>query len=200
MSRNFRRGCLIALCALSLAAPLLASAEEKPKQAAPQKSDGGTYKEDEILREAKAFFGKGAEGLGKVIAKTFKDQGEPNAFIKGDEGGGAIGVGLRYGHGQLKVHGGGEREIYWQGPSIGFDIGGNAARVFVLIYKLKDSEKLFQRFPGVEGSLYFVGGVGVRYLRTDGITVAPVQMGVGWRQGANVGYMHFTKKKRINPF
>lgn len=189
MSRKFNIGLWITLGVLVLATPAFA-----------EQSDGGTFKEDEIYKEATKFFGKGAEGLGKIIKKTFKEQGEPNAFIKGDEGGGAIGVGLRYGHGQLAVHGGGEREIYWQGPSIGFDIGGNAAKVFVLIYKLKDSERLFQRFPGVEGSLYFVGGVGVRYLRTDGITVAPVQMGVGWRQGANVGYMHFTKTKRINPF
>lgn len=200
MSRNFRFGWWVALSVIMLATPLLASAEEKPKETATRKSDGGTYKEDEILREAKAFFGKGAEGLGKIIAKTFKDQGAPNAYIKGDEGGGAIGVGLRYGHGKLQLHGGGEREVYWQGPSIGFDIGGNAAKVFVLIYKLKDEDKLFQRFPGLEGTLYFVGGVGVRYLRTDGITVAPVQAGVGWRQGANVGYMHFTRQKRINPF
>ena len=200
MSRTFRSGLWIALSAIALATALPALAEEKPKETATQKSDGGTFKEDEIYKEASKFFGKGAEGLGKVIKKTFKEQGEPNAYIKGDEGGGAIGVGLRYGKGKLMLHGGGESDVYWQGPSIGFDIGGNAAKVFVLIYKLKDSEKLFQRYPGVEGSLYFVGGVGVRYLRTDGITVAPVQAGVGWRQGANIGYMHFTKTKRINPF
>lgn len=159
-----------------------------------------TYNQEEVMKEADEFFGKGAAGLADVIAKAFKEQGEPNGFIKGNEGGGAIGVGVRYGKGTLQLHDGSTREVYWQGPSIGFDVGGNAAKVFVLIYDLNDQEKLFQRYPGVEGSLYFVGGAGLNYARTDGVTVAPVRVGVGWRQGASIGYVHFTKEKSLNPF
>jgi hypothetical protein len=159
-----------------------------------------TYSQDEMFGEAEAFFGKGAKGLADVIAKAFKEQGEPNAFITGEEGGGAIGVGVRYGKGTLHMHSGSTRDVYWQGPSIGFDFGGNAAKVFVLIYKLNDQTKLFQRYPGVEGSLYFVGGVGLNYARSGDVTVAPVRLGVGWRQGASVGYIHFTEKKSWNPF
>lgn len=182
--------------AVLLLLPLLAIAADKTGS----KKEPGTYKQDEILKEAEAFFGKGAQGLAEVLAKAFKDQGEPNAFIKGEEAGGAIGVGVRYGRGTLHLHGGGTRNVYWQGPSVGFDLGGNAAKAFVLVYKLEDQEKLFQRYPGVEGSLYFVGGVGLNYARSEGVTVAPVRLGVGWRQGASVGYIHFTRKKSWNPF
>jgi hypothetical protein len=196
---RFAVACAVLLAGVfgASAAAAAAAGAEKP---AAQKDKRSTYKQDEILKETEAFFGKGAKGLAEVIAKALKEQGEPNGYIKGEEGGGAIGEGLRYGRGMLQMHGGATQKVYWQGPSIGFDIGGNAAKTFILVYKLNDTEKLFQRYPGVEGSLYFVGGFGLRYLRTDGITLAPVQLGVGWRQGANVGYMHFTKKKRINPF
>jgi hypothetical protein len=159
-----------------------------------------TYNQEEMLKEAEAYLGKGAKGLAEVIAKAFKDQGEPNAFITGEEAGGAVAVGVRYGKGTLHMHEGATRDVYWQGPSIGFDLGGNAAKVFVLIYNLNDQARLFQRFPGVEGSLYFVGGVGLNYARSEDITVAPVRLGVGWRQGASVGYIHFTEKKSWNPF
>ena len=95
--------------------------------------------------------------------------------------------------------GGVTRQVYWQGPSIGFDIGGNAAKCFTLVYNLRDPQKLFQRFPGVEGSLYFVGGFSLNYNRADDITLAPVRLGVGWRQGASIGYLHFTPTKELLP-
>jgi hypothetical protein len=161
---------------------------------------GDTYNQDEVVREVSKFFGEGAAGISQVIAKAFKEQGEPNGYIMGEEAGGAVGVGVRYGKGKLQMHDGRTMPVYWQGPSVGFDVGGNAAKTFVLIYNLQDTEKLFQRYPGVEGSLYFVGGVGLHYVRSAGVTLAPVRFGVGWRQGASVGYMHFTRKKRINPF
>lgn len=186
---------LAAILAALLLIPALATSAEKTGS---KKKE--TYNQEEMVKEAEAFFGKGAKGLADVIAKAFKDQGEPNAYITGDEGGGAIGVGVRYGKGTLHIHDGATRDVYWQGPSIGFDFGGNAAKVFVLIYNLNDQAKLFQRFPGVEGSLYFVGGVGLNYARSGDITVAPVRLGVGWRQGASVGYIHFTEKKSWNPF
>lgn len=185
----------LAVLTMLLMVPMMVSAQEKntpPKHT--------TYKQDEVLTEAENFFGKGAKGIAEVIQKAFKDEGEPNAYIEGEEAGGAVAVGVRYGKGTLKYPGGGSRQVYWQGPSIGFDLGGNAAKTFILIYNLKDEQKLFQRFPGVDGSLYFVGGVGLNYARTDGITVAPVRLGVGWRQGASVGYIHFTPEKTLNPF
>ena len=159
-----------------------------------------TYDKGTIIQEAEAFFGKGAKGLGEVVEKVFREQGRPNAYIKGEEAGGAIGVGVRYGQGTLTVKGRASRTVYWQGPSVGFDFGGNAAKVCALGYDLPDTGAIFQRFPGVEGSLYFVGGVGVNYVQSGDVIVAPLRLGVGWRQGVNVGYMHFTPKKSWNPF
>jgi hypothetical protein len=123
------------------------------------------------------------------------------AIIRGEEASGAIGVGLRYGHGRLEYKGGGSStKVYWQGPSIGFDFGANASKTFILVYNLPSTDALFQRYPGVEGSLYFVGGFGLHYVQSDKTVLAPVRFGLGWRQGVGVGYMHFSRKKRYNPF
>ena len=151
-------------------------------------------------RKLKNFFGDGAQGLGSVVKAAFRDQGRPNAYIKGEEVSGAVVVGLRYGTGTLSLANGESRTVYWQGPSIGFDLGGNASKAFILVYNLPDVNTLFQRFPGVEGSLYFVGGVGVNYNQSGDTILAPIRFGVGWRQGANVGYLHMTAKKSWNPF
>jgi len=158
-----------------------------------------SFTRSEVVAEAEKFFGKGAKGLAEVLQKAFDKYGEPNAFIKGEEAGGAIGVGVRYGKGTLVRKSGGSTPVWWQGPSIGFDIGGNAAKCFTLVYNLKETRQLFQRFPGVEGSLYFVGGFSLNYNRTDDVTLAPVRFGVGWRQGASVGYLHFTPKMSLIP-
>jgi hypothetical protein len=158
------------------------------------------YQEEEIYREAKEFFDTGAKELSDVLARVLKDKGQPTALIRGTEGGGAIGVGLRYGNGQFGYRGGGKRKVYWQGPSIGFDVGANVVKVFALVYGLSNSEALFQRYPGVEGSLYFVGGFGMNYVQSGKVTIAPVRFGVGWRQGLAVSYMNFSAKKRLNPF
>jgi len=159
-----------------------------------------TYDRDTVLAEARAFFGEGAEGLAEVIEKVFAEQGRPNGYIKGEEAGGAIGVGVRYGHGTLHLKSGVSRQVHWQGPSVGFDVGANAAKVFVLVYNLPSVDAVFQRFPGVDGSLYFVAGIGVNYVRSGDIVLAPIRAGVGWRQGANIGYMHVTRKKSWVPF
>jgi hypothetical protein len=158
------------------------------------------YKEDEVYREAKQFFKTGAQELSDVLAKVLKEKGPPSAIIKGTESGGAIGVGLRYGNGQFGYRGGGGRKVYWQGPSIGFDVGGNAVKVFALVYDLPNEAALFRRHPGVDGSLYFVGGFGVNYVQRDKTVIAPVRFGIGWRQGINLGYMNFSREKRLNPF
>ena len=128
------------------------------------------------------------------------DQGEPNAYIAGREAAGAFIFGLRYGSGLLYHKIEGQREVYWTGPSVGFDIGGDAAKVFVLVYNLYDSQELYRRFPAGEGRVYFVGGFSAAYLRSGNIVLIPVRAGVGWRLGANVGYMKFSEESRWFPF
>jgi hypothetical protein len=158
------------------------------------------YAEDTIVREAEAFFGRGAQGLADVLNRIFRDNGPPDGYIKGEEGGGAVGVGLRYGRGTLYLKDGTSMRVYWRGPSIGIDFGGSAAKTFVLIYRLPTVNSLFQRFGGVEGSLYYVGGIGMNYNRSDDIVLAPVRFGVGWRQGINVGYLHLSPERSWIPF
>jgi hypothetical protein len=171
-------------------------------QAASQSGEVGpqTYTQDETLDAAKNFFGGTSEGLAKAIEKAFSENGRPNAYIVGTEGSGAVIVGLRYGEGTLYYKGGGSMKVYWQGPSVGFDFGGNASKVFTLVYNLHWTRDLFQRFPGVDGSLYLVAGVGLNYQRANNITLAPIRTGVGLRAGANVGYLSYTEKKTWIPF
>lgn len=171
-----------------------------PGSASAATKSGATYSDDEVVQAANKFFSSGAKDLSDVLAKVLKEKGHPVGFIRGEEASGAVGVGLRYGHGSLELKSGGGRKVYWQGPSLGFDIGGNASKVFILVYNLPSTQALFQRFPGVEGSLYFVGGFGVTYMQSGQIALAPVRFGAGWRQGVNIGYMNFSPKKRYNPF
>ncbi len=159
-----------------------------------------TYDQDSILKDATEFFGSTTEGLARLIEKAFKEQGRPNGYIKGEEASGAIAVGLRYGSGELMMKGGGDRKVYWTGPSLGFDFGGNASKVFVLVYHLPSADKIFQRYPGVDGSFYYVGGAGINYQQRGTIILAPIRLGVGLRTGASVGYMHYTPEKTWNPF
>ena len=158
------------------------------------------YQEDTVLREAEGFFGRGAQGVADVLNRVFTDNGPPEAYIKGEEGGGAIGVGLRYGHGTVYFPNGVSHKIYWRGPSLGLDFGGSAAKTFVLIYNVGSIDELYQRFGGVEGSLYYVGGRGVNYNSQGSVVLAPVRFGVGWRQGVNVGYLHLSPERSWIPF
>ncbi len=158
------------------------------------------FSEKEVLQKAETFFGDVTEGLAKAIQKAFSELGQPNAFITGEEISGAIGIGARYGQGQLETVAGESQALFWQGPSIGFDTGGNASKVLALIYDLDNTAQLYQRFPGVDGSLYFIAGVSLNYLRSGQITIAPIRTGVGARAGVSVGYLHFTKKKSWIPF
>ncbi|MBI3437173.1 MAG: DUF1134 domain-containing protein [Proteobacteria bacterium] len=163
--------------------------------------DRDTYSEPEIIRAAENFFGAAAEGLANVIHHIFNDKGRPNGYITGDEGSGAIGVGLRYGGGRLHLKGlGAVTPVYWQGPSIGFDTGGNASKVFTLVYHMRDASRIFQRFPGVDGSAYFVGGFGANYQQSGRIILAPIRAGVGFRLGANIGYLNYSRHRRVLPF
>lgn len=184
---------LTLLAGMMAAVPVIAA--DNPKD-----TDKDTYDQDSILKDAADFFGQSTEGLAKVIEKAFKDHGRPNGYIKGQEASGAITIGLRYGDGTLKLKKGSTRKVYWQGPSIGFDLGANVSKVFVLVYHLPSTEKIFQRFPAVDGSLYYVGGVGINYQQRDNIILAPIRLGVGLRAGASIGYMHYTRTKTLNPF
>ncbi len=161
---------------------------------------GDKFTHNEIVQAGADFFGTTAEAMGKAVQRVFKDQGMPDAYIKGDEGSGAVIVGLRYGSGWLIRKGYEPMKVYWQGPSVGFDVGGNASKCFTLIYDLKSENRLFQKFPGVEGSYYFIAGIGVNYQRADGITLVPMRTGVGLRAGVNAGYLTYTRKESLNPF
>jgi len=159
-----------------------------------------TFERDDLLAAGEGVFGKGAEGLAGMIERILREQGRPNAYIAGREASGAFVVGLRYGSGIMTHKVEGQMPVYWTGPSLGFDIGGDANKVFVLVYNLYDTEELFHRFPAAEGRLYFVGGFAATYLRRGNVVLIPVRLGVGWRAGVNVGYMNFTHKARWLPF
>jgi hypothetical protein len=159
-----------------------------------------TFDQDSVIKDAVDFFGSTTEGLAKVLEKAFKEYGQPNAYIKGEEAGGALIAGLRYGDGELVKKNGEKMRVFWSGPSIGFDYGANASKVFVLVYHLDDNEKLFMRYPAVDGSFYFVGGAAINYQQRDNVILAPIRLGVGLRAGASIGYMHYTKTKTYNPF
>lgn len=188
--------------------------EAAPAQAAPastieppfppppvaQAQPGTTFQKNDVISAAEGVFGKGAEGLAKMIESILSEQGEPNAYIAGREAGGALVVGLRYGSGTMHHKVEGERPVYWTGPSVGFDVGANGAKTFVLVYNLYDSQDVFKRFPAAEGNIYVIGGLTASYLRRGDIVLIPIRLGVGWRLGVNAGYMKITQKSRIIPF
>jgi hypothetical protein len=159
-----------------------------------------TYSRDEIVNNASDFLGVTAEAAGGAVEKLFANNGRPTAYIAGEEASGAIVVGARYGRGLLYMKGREPMEVFWQGPSAGWDFGGNASRVFTLCYDLQEPTVIFQRFPGVEGSAYFVGGLGVNYQKAAGVTLAPIRAGVGLRLGANLGYLSYSRKRHNWPF
>ncbi|MBX3485142.1 DUF1134 domain-containing protein [Phenylobacterium sp.] len=159
-----------------------------------------TYTQDEIVTNVSDFLGVTAESAGAAVERLFANNGRPTAYIAGEEGSGSFVLGLRYGRGLLYMKDRPPMEVFWQGPSIGWDWGGNASRVFTLCYNLQVPEVIFQRYPGVEGSAYLVGGLGVNYQRAEGVTLAPIRAGVGLRLGANVGYLAYTRKRSVIPF
>lgn len=188
------------------AAPVVTSSE--PVTAASQaasdpataSAQGTTYKQDDLIGAAEGVFGKGAQDLAGMIQDLLKKQGEPNAYIVGREGGGALVVGVRYGSGTLFHKVEGQRPVYWTGPSIGFDAGANAGSTFVLVYNLYNSEDLYKRFPAGEGNAYVIGGFTASYLRRGDVVLIPIRMGAGLRLGINAGYMKFSTKQKWLPF
>jgi len=165
----------------------------------PQNGKAPEYSHDEMVNRVSDFLGVTAESAGATIERLFKENGRPTGYIAGEEGSAAFFFGLRYGRGLLYMKNRPAQAVYWQGPSAGFDFGGNASRVFVLCYDLEYPDAIYRRFPGVEGSAYFIGGLGVNYQRADGITVAPIRAGVGLRLGADVGYLAYSRHQNIIP-
>ena len=161
---------------------------------------GSTVPRKDVFSAAEGVFGKGAEGLADLIEDLLRDQGEPSAYITGREAGGAFVLGVRYGSGILHHQIEGDRPVYWTGPSVGFDVGANADKVFVLVYNLHDSQRIFRRYPAAEGNAYVVGGFTASYMRRGDTVLIPVRLGVGARLGINAGYMKFSQKSKWLPF
>jgi hypothetical protein len=167
------------------------AAQEEPSQ---------RYSTNEVINAGHQFFGTISRELATVVEKAVSQWGQPNGYILGQEGGGAIVAGLRYGEGTLYTKNAGDLRVYWQGPSIGFDWGGEGARTMMLVYNLPRTDAVYQRFAGIDGSAYFVGGFGMTALTANNIVVVPIRSGVGLRLGANVGYLKFTPAATWNPF
>ncbi len=158
------------------------------------------YLPGEIIDAGHRFFGTVSRGLAQIVEKAGSQWGLPNGYVLGQEAGGAMVAGLRYGEGILYTKNAGDLRVFWQGPSLGFDFGGEGARTMMLVYSLPATEAIYQRFAGIDGSAYFVGGLGMTALTADRIVVVPIRTGVGLRLGANVGYLKFTPTATWNPF
>ena len=182
-----------------LAAVLLALVIAAPASAQ-QAQQGANYTAAEIVQTGNQFFGSVTSGLASAIEKTFSEYGQPNGYILGQEGGGAFIGGLRYGEGVLYTRNAGNHRVYWQGPSLGVDFGADGARTMILVYNLPSVNAIYNRFVGLNGSAYFVGGFGLTALRAGDVTLVPVRTGVGARIGVNLGYLKFTPQATWNPF
>ncbi len=168
--------------------------------AVPVTGQAGTVPRRDVFNAAEGLFGRGARGLAGILENILRDQGEPIAYIAGQEASGAFIFGVRYGSGTMHHQIEGDRDVYWTGPSLGFDVGGDVNKVFVLVYNLNDSQQLFRRYPGGEGHAYFVGGFSATYLRRGNVVLIPVRLGGGLRLGVNVNYMRFSEHNRWLPF
>lgn len=162
--------------------------------------DTSVYSPEELVNAGNQFFGQVSAGLATVVEKAVGDYGQPNGYILGQEGTGAIFGGLRYGEGTLYTRNAGSHRVFWQGPTFGLDIGADGARTMILVYDLPSVASIFRRYAGVDGSAYIVGGFGMTVLRSDSSVLVPVRSGVGARLGINVGYLKFTPEPTWNPF
>jgi hypothetical protein len=175
-----------------------------PAQAAPepppQSGPGNQYSSNEIVDAGHRFFGGVSRGLAMIIEKAFSQWGQPNGYVLGEEAGGAFVGGLRYGDGTLYTKNAGDLRVFWQGPSVGFDAGADGARTMMLVYNLPRTDAIFDRFGGINGSAYFIGGFGMTALTANNIVLVPIRSGVGFRLGANLGYLKFTDHPTWNPF
>jgi hypothetical protein len=166
----------------------------------PQPAPANQFSSNELVDAGHRFFGGVSRGLAMIVEKAVSQWGQPNGYILGEEASGAFVGGLRYGDGTLYTKNAGDLRVFWQGPSIGFDAGADGARTMMLVYNLPRTEAIFERFGGINGSAYFIGGFGMTALVANNITVVPIRSGVGLRLGANLGYLKFTTQPTWNPF
>jgi len=166
----------------------------------PQPAPANQFSSNELIDAGHRFFGGVSRGLAMIVEKAVSRWGQPNGYILGEEASGAFVGGLRYGDGTLYTKNAGDLRVFWQGPSIGFDAGADGARTMMLVYNLPRTEAIFERFGGINGSAYFIGGFGMTALVANNITVVPIRSGVGLRLGANLGYLKFTTRPTWNPF
>ncbi|HXW40945.1 MAG TPA: DUF1134 domain-containing protein [Xanthobacteraceae bacterium] len=199
-------GIVLVLAALE-AAPAAAQApppQPAPAQSAqplpPQPAASDQFSAEELIKAGHRFFGGVSRGLAMVMQKAFSRWGQPNGYILGEEAGGAFVGGLRYGDGTLYTKNAGDLRVFWQGPTVGFDAGADGARTMMLVYNLPRTTAIFERFGGIDGSAYFVGGFGMTALTGNNIVLVPIRSGVGFRLGANVGYLKFTERPTWDPF
>ena len=171
------------------------SAQQPPPPPPP-----GGFGPGELINAGHEFFGTVSRGLAQIIEKAISLWGLPNGYVLGQEAGGAFVAGLRYGEGTLYTKNAGDLRVFWQGPTVGFDAGGEGARTMMLVYNLPSTGAVYQRFAGIDGSAYFIGGFGMTALTANNILVVPIRSGVGFRLGANVGYLKFTPSATWNPF
>lgn len=166
----------------------------------PQADSGETYSNEEIMAAGHRFFGRVSSDLAQIVEYAFQKSGRPNGYILGEEAGGAFVAGLRYGEGTLYTKNAGEHKVFWQGPSIGYDFGAEGSKTMILVYNLRQVDDIYATFGGVDGSAYFIGGVGITFQVHDHVTLAPIRSGVGLRLGANIGYLKYTRQPTWNPF
>ena len=189
----------LTLCLIAFATEF-ADAQYQPPPPAPPPQRGDTFTPRRGGERGNKFFGTVSSGLAKVVETAFSRWGQPNGYVLGQEGSGAFIGGLRYGDGNLYTKNAGDRRVFWQGPSVGFDYGGDGARTMMLVYNLPATDAIYQRFAGISGSAYLVGGFGMTALGSGDIIVVPIRSGVGLRLGANFGYIKFTPQATWNPF
>jgi hypothetical protein len=168
-------------------------------QQTPQPAGNERFSSSELVNTGHRFFGGVSRGLASVIERAVSQWGQPNGYVLGEEAGGAFIAGVRFGEGTLYTKNAGDLRVYWQGPSVGFDFGGEGARTMMLVYSLPRTDAIYQRFAGIDGSAYFIGGFGMTALTANNIVVVPIRSGVGLRLGANVGYLKFTPTSTWNP-
>ena len=193
----------VALTALMCwAVPVSAQqAAPPPDLPPPQRQPGPNYYgPEELVGAGHKFFGNVSRGLASVIERAVSQWGLPNGYVLGEEGSGAFVAGLRYGEGTLYTKDAGMHKVYWQGPSVGYDFGADGSKTMVLVYNLHSPGEIFNTFGGIDGSAYFIGGVGITFLGRDDVTLAPISSGVGLRLGANLGYLKYTQRPTWNPF
>lgn len=169
-------------------------------QAQEQGSLSDTFSGDELVDTGHQFFGSVAQGLASLVERTVSQFGLPNAYILGEEAGGAIFAGARYGEGTMYTRNQGEHSVFWQGPTVGLDFGGDGSKVMMLVYNLNSVSDVYGRYPGVDGSAYVIGGLGMTVIKYGDVVMVPIRSGVGARLGVNVGYLKFTQEPTWNPF